>query len=298
MKDLLTKTFPDFIFKFDEPMKHYTYTKLGGNAECLFFPRNEEELSSVFSLSYEQNIPTFILGNGSNLIIKDGGIKGIVVSTLKLDTIHLENNTIIAQCGSKIIDVSFFASSNSLTGLEFSCGIPGTTGGAVFMNAGAYGGETKDVLDKVKAIDKKGRISIVKKEDLHLEYRHSVFQENELFIYEAYFELLPGDEAKSLEKMNHLNDLRHNSQPLEFPSCGSVFKRPTGFYAGKLIQDSNLQGYSIGGAEVSMKHAGFVINRDNAEARDYIAVIEHIQKTVQNNFNVQLEREVKIVGEN
>jgi UDP-N-acetylmuramate dehydrogenase len=279
-------------------MKQYTYTKLGGNAECLFFPRNEEELSLIFSYAYEHQIPTFILGNGSNLIIKDGGIKGIVISTLNLNTINIDGNTVIAQSGSKIIDVSFFAADHSMTGLEFSCGIPGTTGGAVFMNAGAYGGETKDVLYKVKTIDKKGHISFIEKADLQLEYRHSVFQENELFIFEAYFELLPGNKLNSLEKMEHLNDLRNNSQPLEYPSCGSVFKRPTGFYAGKLIQDSNLQGYTIGGAEVSMKHAGFVINRDNAEARDYIAVIEHIQKTVQNNFNVQLEREVKIVGEN
>jgi UDP-N-acetylmuramate dehydrogenase len=289
-------TFPKFNFLFDEPMSKHTYTQLGGNADCLFFPNDENELSSLLSFSNIHEIPIFILGNGSNLIIRDGGIQGIIISTINLNSIKLNDTTISAECGSKIIDVSFFAADHSLTGLEFACGIPGTTGGAVFMNAGAYGGETKTVLERVKALDMKGNVHYFSRDELDLEYRHSVFQNNDLFILESFFSLEIGNKEQILEKMVHLNELRRNSQPLEFPSCGSVFKRPVGYYAGKLIQESELQGFSIGGAEVSMKHAGFVVNKANANSSEYISVIEHIQKTVLEKFDVQLEREVKIVG--
>ncbi|MBS4208661.1 UDP-N-acetylmuramate dehydrogenase [Bacillus sp. FJAT-50079] len=298
MKETLLKLFPDLTFKFDEPLEHYTYTKLGGKAECLFIPKNEQELQKVLAYTYENEIPVFVLGNGSNIIVRDGGMKGIVVSTLRLERIEIDENTIMAESGSKIIDVSFFAQEQGLTGLEFACGIPGSTGGAVFMNAGAYGGETKDVLQKVKVMNLKGEIFFMDAEELELGYRHSIIQEKQYLVLAAYFSLKEGNKEESLAKMNHLNELRRNSQPLEYPSCGSVFKRPPGMFAGKLIQDSKLQGCTIGGAQVSKKHAGFIVNIDNSTATDYISLIRHVQKTVKEKFDVELETEVRIIGEN
>lgn len=297
MKEILIKKFPDFIFKFEEPLGHYTYTKLGGKAECIFFPENENQLKQLLSYTCTKDIPIFVLGNGSNLIIRDGGLKGIVISTSHLNRIERDGNRIIAESGSKIIDVSFYAAEHSLTGLEFACGIPGSTGGAVFMNAGAYGGETKDVLEKVKVMDFTGHDFFMDASELNLGYRHSLIQEKQYIVLEAYFSLELGNKEESLAKMTHLNELRSNSQPLEYPSCGSVFKRPPGMYAGKLIQDSNLQGCTIGGAQVSKKHAGFIVNINRSTATDYISLIRHVQKTVKHKYDVDLETEVRIIGE-
>jgi len=297
LKDLLKKAFPTYNFKFDEPLQNYTYTKLGGKAECFFTPETEEQLQAVLQFATQQEIPIFVLGNGSNLIIRDGGMKGLIISTALFDQIEMDGHTLIAGSGSKIIEVSFYAAEHSYTGLEFACGIPGSTGGAVFMNAGAYGGETKDVLAKVKVMDFSGNIFFLEAEELQLDYRYSVIQDKEYIVLAAYFALEKGDKAESLEKMEHLNTLRRNAQPLEYPSCGSVFKRPPGYFAGKLIQDSKLQGHTIGGAQVSKKHAGFIVNVDQSTATDYIALIRHVQKTVKENFDVNLETEVRIIGE-
>jgi UDP-N-acetylmuramate dehydrogenase len=282
--------------KRNEPLKNYTYTKMGGNADILVIPNDYKQVADTVKYANKHHIPYMVLGNGSNLIIRDGGVQGIVILLTDLNQISCSNHVITAQSGARIIDVSRYALDYSLTGLEFACGIPGTVGGAVFMNAGAYGGEIKDVLESVKVVDKEGNIIELSASDLDLSYRKSNVAENGYIVLEATFQLSPGDAKLIKEKMDELTFLRESKQPLEYPSCGSVFKRPPGYFAGKLIQDSKLQGVSIGDAEVSKKHAGFIINKGNATAKEYIALIEHVQKTVKENFGVELEREVRIIG--
>ena len=283
--------------KENEPLREYLYTKMGGKADYLVLPNRYEQVAETVKYAKQNNIPFTVLGNGSNLIIRDGGIRGIVMLLTELNQITCENNEIVAQCGATIIDVSRRALQESLTGLEFACGIPGTVGGAVYMNAGAYGGEIKDVLDHVIVVDENGELKKVEAKDLDLSYRTSNIPEKGYIVLEATFKLQEGEQEQIKAKMDDLTFQRESKQPLEYPSCGSVFKRPPGYYAGKLIQDSNLQGVSIGDAEVSKKHAGFIINKGNATASDYIALIEHVQKTVKENFGVELEREVRIIGE-
>ncbi|GAE93507.1 UDP-N-acetylenolpyruvoylglucosamine reductase [Gracilibacillus boraciitolerans JCM 21714] len=243
------------------------------------------------------NIPFTLLGNGSNVIVRDGGIRGIVLSLKRFLNVRREGNKVIAESGARIIDASRFALQESLTGLEFSCGIPGTVGGALYMNAGAYGGEVKDCLESALVVDSKGDILRVAAEDLNLEYRTSNIAKKGYIVIEATFALQIGKHEEIKAIMDDLTYKRESKQPLEYPSCGSVFKRPPGYFAGKLIQDSDLQGKGIGGAEVSTKHAGFIVNKNQATATDYISVIEMVQKTVKYKFNVNLEREVRILGE-
>jgi len=254
-------------------------------------------VQGLIKFAKTNHIPLTLIGNGSNLIVRDGGIRGIVMSLTKFNKITVDGNYLIAQSGAGIIEASQEALKAGLTGLEFACGIPGTVGGALYMNAGAYGGEIKDVLDHALVIDKDGNFVKRKAEDFGFSYRYSNISKNGDIVLEAVFRLKPGkyEEIKAL--MDDLTERRRAKQPLEYPSCGSVFKRPKGYYAGKLIQDSGLQGFRIGGAEVSKKHAGFIVNVDNATASDYIRVIEHVQKTVKEKFNVTLETEVKIIGE-
>ncbi|MBX0357439.1 UDP-N-acetylmuramate dehydrogenase [Halobacillus sp. Nhm2S1] len=283
--------------KVDEMLKDHLYTKLGGKADFFITPTSYEEIQSVVKLSNEDNIPFTLLGNGSNLIIKDGGIRGIVINLKHLDTIYSEGNTVVAQSGARIIDASRYALDKNLSGLEFACGIPGTVGGALYMNAGAYGGEIKDVLDYAYVVDKHGNLVKRLASELDLDYRTSNIPDNGDIVVEATFHLKPAPYEDIKEVMDDLTYKRESKQPLEYPSCGSVFKRPPGYFAGKLIQDSDLQGTNIGGAEVSKKHAGFIINKDNATTSDYISLIEHVQKTVKEKFGVDLEREVRIIGD-
>jgi len=238
-----------------------------------------------------------MLGNGSNLIVKDGGIRGIVLHLHHLSSISLSDTKVIAQSGATIINTSRFALEHSLSGLEFSCGIPGSVGGALYMNAGAYGGEISDVLEETVVLTKEGQLLTLKREDLELTYRHSSIATNGYYVLEATFALKKENYDHIKSKMDELTFLRESKQTLEYPSCGSVFKRPPGLFAGKLIQDSGLQGKRIGGAEVSMKHAGFIVNVDNATATDYLKLIRFVQNTVKEKFNVELETEVKIIGE-
>ncbi|QAS53784.1 UDP-N-acetylmuramate dehydrogenase [Halobacillus litoralis] len=283
--------------KVDEVLKDHLYTKLGGKADFFITPTSYKEIQNVVKLSNEDDIPFTLLGNGSNLIIKDGGIRGIVINLKHLDDISSDGNTIVAQSGARIIDTSRYALKKHLSGLEFACGIPGTVGGALYMNAGAYGGEIKDVLDYAYVVDKQGNLVKRLASDFELDYRTSNIPDNGDIVLEATFNLKPTsyDEIKAV--MDDLTFKRESKQPLEYPSCGSVFKRPPGYFAGKLIQDSELQGTNIGGAEVSKKHAGFIVNKDNASTTDYISLIEHVQKTVKEKFGVVLEREVRIIGE-
>ncbi|CQR48311.1 UDP-N-acetylenolpyruvoylglucosamine reductase [Paraliobacillus sp. PM-2] len=281
----------------DEPLKHYLYTKLGGKADFFVTPASIEEVQAIIQYANRAKIPFTLLGNGSNLIVRDGGIRGIVMSPKRFTSIRRDGNTLIAESGARIIDVSYRALDEKLTGLEFACGIPGTVGGALYMNAGAYGGEVKDCLEKAVVVDPSGTLLTLEASQLDLSYRSSNIPEKGYIVLEAHFRLEPGEEKEIKAVMDELTYKRESKQPLEYPSCGSVFKRPPGYFAGKLIQDSELQGKGIGGAEVSTKHAGFIVNKNNATASDYIAVIEMVQRTVKEKFGVELEREVRIIGE-
>ncbi|MGN1401768.1 MAG: UDP-N-acetylmuramate dehydrogenase [Bacillus sp. (in: firmicutes)] len=283
--------------KIEEPLKKYTYTKTGGKADILILPDTYDEVKETVIFAKEADIPLTILGNGSNLIIKDGGIRGLTMILTKMAGITAEGDRIHAQCGSAIIEVSRTALAEGLTGLEFACGIPGSTGGALFMNAGAYGGEVKDVLESAKVLDEDGNLLELTKDEFDFGYRSSVFSKKNYCVLEGTFLCEKGNPSAIKAKMDELTHLRETKQPLEYPSCGSVFKRPPNHFAGKLIQDSGLQGHRIGGVEVSTKHAGFMVNVDNGTASDYIALIEHVQKTVKDKFCVDLETEVRIIGE-
>ncbi|MFX4304473.1 UDP-N-acetylmuramate dehydrogenase [Exiguobacterium sp. A1_3_1] len=281
----------------NEPLKYHTYTKMGGIADLFIIPTSYEETAFVVRYAYEQGIPLTLLGNGSNLVVRDGGIRGIVLSFEKLTDISVEGHELVAQSGAAIIEASRVAYAHQLSGLEFACGIPGTIGGALIMNAGAYGGEVKDCLHSATVLTRQGELLNISHDELELGYRTSCFSKKEYIILEGRFALTEGDPALIKEVMDDLTHKRETKQPLEYPSCGSVFKRPEGYFAGKLIQDSNLQGTRIGGAEVSKKHAGFIVNVENASASDYIALIRHVQETVQEKFGILLETEVKIIGE-
>lgn len=281
----------------DKPLKSYTYTRLGGNADYFVTPETYEQVQGIVKLARKENEAFTLLGNGSNLIIKDGGIRGIVMYLGKLNEITSSGKVLTAQSGAKIINVSRRALAETLTGLEFACGIPGSVGGALYMNAGAYGGEIKDVLYSAVIVNREGELHTVLAEELNLDYRTSNISEQGWIVLEATFHLQEGNPDLIKAKMDELTFLRESKQPLEYPSCGSVFKRPPGYFAGKLIQDSGLQGKQIGGAQVSLKHAGFIVNVDNSTAGEYISLIQHVQKVVKENFGVQLEREVRIIGE-
>nr|WP_175476826.1 UDP-N-acetylmuramate dehydrogenase [Virgibacillus subterraneus] len=281
----------------NEHLKNHTYTRLGGMADFFVTPETYEQVKQIVKLSIKDDIPFTLLGNGSNLIVKDGGIRGIVLNLKQLTSIETTGTTIVAQSGARIIDVSREALSKRLTGLEFACGIPGSVGGALFMNAGAYGGEIKDVLESAIVVDRNGDLYTLSAHDLDLEYRSSNIPEKGYIVLEATFSMEAGNYEEIKAVMDDLTFKRESKQPLEYPSCGSVFKRPPGYFAGKLIQDSGLQGKEIGGAQVSLKHAGFIVNKDGASAEEYIGLIHFVQDTVKDKFGVNLEREVKIIGE-
>ncbi|WP_420031285.1 UDP-N-acetylmuramate dehydrogenase [Virgibacillus halodenitrificans] len=281
----------------DEPLRNHTYTRLGGKADFLVTPETYEQVQEIVKLANHQEVKFTLLGNGSNLIVKDGGIRGIVMNLKKLTAIRIDETSIVAQSGARIIDVSREALKEELSGLEFACGIPGSVGGALFMNAGAYGGEIKDVLVSTKVVDRDGELLTLTAEELDLDYRTSNIPDNGYIVLEATFSLEKGEYKAIKAIMDDLTFKRESKQPLEYPSCGSVFKRPPGYFAGKLIQDSDLQGQQIGGAQVSEKHAGFIVNKSEATASEYIDLIHHVQATVKDKFGVTLEREVKIIGE-
>ncbi|MEK4188729.1 UDP-N-acetylmuramate dehydrogenase [Paenibacillus sp. FSL L8-0494] len=285
------------IVKSHENLKDHVYTKMGGKADILAAPATYDEIQKIVTYAEQNGITLTVLGNGSNVIIRDGGVRGIVLQTAGLTEMGIRDNLLYAQCGAKIIDVSRYALGKELTGLEFACGIPGTVGGALYMNAGAYGGEIKDVLHSALAINKNGQLVTLQGDELQWGYRKSVFASGEYIVLEAKFVMTSGDVLTIKAKMDELTYLRESKQPLEYPSCGSVFKRPPGRFAGQLIQESGLQGTRIGGAEVSKKHAGFIVNADNATASDYIGLIHHVRATVKDKFGVELETEVEIIGE-
>lgn len=293
---LLKEAHPNLNIKFNHALSDYSYTKTGGEADVIAFPKSKDEVKQIIDWAKEFDAPLTILGNLSNLIVKDGGIRGIVMILTDMNAISVDGHYIYAESGAGIIEVSREAYRHSLTGLEFACGIPGSVGGAVFMNAGAYEGEITDINVKIEAINREGQFLTYTNEDAEFAYRHSIFQENDNIILGVSFELQPGDQEAIKGKMDHLTELRESKQPLEYPSCGSVFKRPVGYFTGKLIQDAGLQGHRIGGVEISRKHAGFIINVGGATATDYVEMIEYIQETIWNLNSVRLETEVRIIG--
>lgn len=281
----------------DEPLNKYTKTRLGGKADVVVAPATIEEVQATVTYGYENNIPILLLGNGSNMVVRDGGVRGIVLYMANFNKIELKENTMIADAGAHIIDASKAAAKACLSGLEFACGIPGSIGGAMAMNAGAYGGEIKDIITKATVMDKTGKVFVLSKEELELGYRKSIITEKGYYVLSAEFELTPGVQCDIDSTVADLTFQRESKQPLEYPSAGSVFKRPPGYFAGKLIQDSGLQGKGFGGAEVSTKHAGFIINKKDATAADYIQTIQMVKDEVKKKFGIDLEMEVKIVGE-
>ncbi|KAA0948460.1 UDP-N-acetylmuramate dehydrogenase [Sporosarcina sp. ANT_H38] len=281
----------------DEPLCKYTMTKLGGAADLLVIPGTIDETETVVSYAYNNEIPLLLLGNGSNMVVRDGGVRGIVLHLSQLNAISIEGSLVHAEAGALIIDVSKHAAADALSGIEFACGIPGSIGGAMAMNAGAYGGEIKDIVVHATVLTKTGERLVLSKEELELGYRKSIISREGYYVLSADFQLMQGDPDVINEKVADLTFQRVSKQPLEYPSAGSVFKRPPGYFAGKLIQDCGLQGKGHGGAEVSLKHAGFIINKSNATASDYIETINMVKAEVKKKFNVDLELEVKIVGE-
>lgn len=280
------------------PLSRFTFTKTGGPAQYLAFPKNLNELELLVDTVKENNIPLTVIGNASNLIIRDGGISGLVLILTKMDTIVANKDaaTVTADAGARIIDTSEAACEAGLSGLEFAAGIPGSVGGAVFMNAGAYGGETEFVIKSVRVLTRAGEFKTYTHDEMEFGYRHSVVQETEDIVVSATFGLEPGDKWAIKAKMEYFNGLRRAKQPLEYPSCGSVFKRPAGYFVGPMIIKAGLQGKRIGGAEDSMKHAGFIVNVGGATATDYLDLIHLIQKTIKKDFGIDLQTEVRIIG--
>ena len=288
--------FPKIKILAAEPLAKYTNTKTGGPAECLAFPKNVAEIKSLLVFAKENQVAVTVIGNASNLIVKEGGILGLVIILTDMNEIKVEGNFILAQAGASLIKTTQVAYQAGLTGLEFAAGIPGSIGGAIFMNAGAYDGEIKDVVKSVEVITRDGQLKTYQNNELHFAYRHSRLQEEDDIVLQATFSLRAGDRYAIRNRMEELNFLRASKQPLEYPSCGSVFKRPVGHFTGKLICDAGLQGYQSGRAQVSKKHAGFIVNVDHATASDYLDVIHHIQAEIKAKFDVDLETEVRIIG--
>lgn len=282
----------------DEMMSRHTSFRIGGPCDFFLKPQNINELKDVLHICHEYELPVFILGNGSNLLITDKGIRGVVIEVFKnFSEITIKDRTITAGAGILLSTLANKAAKNHLSGLEFASGIPGTLGGAVFMNAGAYGGEMKQVVTNVTVVSKNGELRDLKADELEFGYRHSAIQEMDSIVVSATMELHKGELTSIKEMMSDLNGRRKDKQPLDMPSAGSTFKRPEGYYAGKLIMDAGLRGYSIGDAQVSEKHCGFVVNKGSASFEDVYALINYIKNTVFEKFGVELTREVKIVGE-
>ncbi|HPD01711.1 MAG TPA: UDP-N-acetylmuramate dehydrogenase [Acetivibrio sp.] len=284
--------------KVDEPMKMHTSFRVGGPADILVTPVSVSQLSEILKLCKRENVPILVMGNGTNLIVSDNGIRGVVIKIYdNMNGCSVENDTIRAYGGILLSKLSSVALENGLTGLEFASGIPGTLGGAVAMNAGAYGGEMKDIVFETEYMDKDGELKVLRNEEHEFGYRTSFIQKQSGMVIRSVLKLRKGNKDDIKALMRDLTKRRQAKQPLDMPSAGSIFKRPEGYFAGKLIEDSGLRGYQIGGAQVSDKHCGFIVNTGNATARDIINLIKHVQATVKMKFGVEMQTEVKIIGE-
>ena len=293
----LKKFVPEENICLQEPMADHTTFRIGGPADCFLQPENEEQLIQVQRYLGKVGLPFFVLGNGSNLLVSDAGYRGVIIQVgRKMSAIEVEGCTIKAQAGATLAQVAKAALEHGLTGLEFASGIPGTVGGGVVMNAGAYDGELSQVVARVHVVNSEGEIMELDNETMEFGYRTSAIKNTSLAITEVQFELSEGDKEQSREKMEDYTSRRREKQPLEYPSAGSTFKRPKGFFAGKLIMDAGLRGYQKGGARVSDKHCGFVINTGDATAEDVRNVIREVQERVKEKFHVTLETEVIFLG--
>ena len=281
-----------------EPMGKHTTFRIGGPADLFVAPENTDEIKKLIAICKEEEVPYFILGNGSNLLVSDKGYRGVIIQLYRsFGQITLKENEIHAQAGALLSGIAAMAREASLTGFEFAGGIPGTLGGAVVMNAGAYGGEMKDVLKEVTVLTPEGEVVTLQARELQMGYRTSIIKESDYIVLEAVISLKKGDQDEIKSRMQELAGMRSSKQPLSYPSAGSTFKRPEGYFAGKLIMDSGLRGYQVGGAQVSEKHCGFVINTGNATAKDVTTLMADVQRIVMEKFGVKLEPEVKFLGE-
>ena len=282
----------------NEPMASHTTFRIGGPADYFVMPETVEELRDILALCKEEGLPYFILGNGSNLLVGDKGFRGVVIQLYKnFDGLSIEGTRVTAKSGAMLIRVAKEAGKAGLTGLEFASGIPGTIGGAMVMNAGAYGGEMKDVVTAVTVLTKDGEIKTLTGSEMNFRYRGSVVEDEGYIVLEAVIELKIGNLEEIQARIEELSLQRKTKQPIEYPSAGSTFKRPEGYFAGKLIQDTNLRGYQVGGAQVSEKHCGFVINAGGATAADVMQLMQDVSDKVNAQFGVTLEPEVKRIGE-
>lgn len=281
----------------EEPMKKHTTFRVGGPADVLVQP-DETALAAILALCRQYYVPYSFIGNGSNLLVGDKGIRGVVIEmTDPMGNIEVDGTQITAQAGAMLSKIANTAASNGLGGMEFAAGIPGSVGGAVVMNAGAYGGEMKDIIEKVYVLDENGAQLELDRDALDFGYRHSCIPKKKYIVTKVVLDLVPRDEAEIRSEMKELNEKRAEKQPLQYPSAGSTFKRPEGYFAGKLIMDAGLRGYQVGGAQVSEKHCGFVINKGDATAADICQLMQDVSDKVQAQFGVVLEPEVKMIGE-
>lgn len=285
--------------KFDEPMRNHTTIKVGGNADVLVIPTTEQDIINVLKFAKENDIPVTVIGNGSKLLVRDKGIRGIVIKiSSKFSDYKIDGENITACAGMSMPKLSRLVMKEGLSGLEFACGIPGVLGGGIRMNAGAYGSEISNILVRTKYIDDELNIKVLEHADHKFSYRYSYFKEHPSFvIISAELKLQRKDIKDIKEKMEQNSNSRKEKQPLEYPNAGSTFKRPEGFYVGTMIEELGLKGYRIGDAEISTKHAGFIVNRGNAKAQDIISLIEYSKQKVYEKYGVKLENEIEIIGE-
>ncbi|MCB5569821.1 UDP-N-acetylmuramate dehydrogenase [Mediterraneibacter faecis] len=294
---LCTITKQENVMK-DEPMKKHTTFRIGGPADYFVTPESKEEIQAIVELCKKEEIPYSLIGNGSNLLVGDKGYRGVILQIFKkMNQIRVEENKIYAGAGALLSKIAATALSESLTGFEFAAGIPGTLGGAVRMNAGAYGGEMKQVLESVEVMTADGEFLTIPVEEMGLAYRTSVVEQKNYIVLEAVISLEKGNPEKIKEVMDDLKEKRVTKQPLEYASAGSTFKRPEGYFAGKLIEDAGLRGFRVGDAQVSEKHCGFVINRGNASAAEVMELMRQVEDRVEENSGVRLEAEVRRIGE-
>lgn len=282
----------------DEPMSKHISFRVGGPADILVKPSSEDQIKDILTFAKKENIPYLIIGNGSNLLVRDGGIRGIVIKIAEnFNDFSIEGTTVTAQSGAMLSFMGKAIMRNNLTGFEFAAGIPGTLGGAIAMNAGAYGGEMKDIVKSVRLIDSQGNIVELSNEEMQFAYRKSILSKEEYIVLSAVMELKEGNYEEIRDIMKDLTNKRVTKQPLNLPSAGSTFKRPEGYFAAKLIEDCGLKGLTLRGAQVSDKHCGFVVNLGGAQAKDILDLIYVVKSTVYSKFGIMLEEEVKILGE-
>jgi UDP-N-acetylmuramate dehydrogenase len=294
----LAKELSASILLRNEPMSKHTSFRIGGPADILIMPGTIDDIKTIFQICDEEKVETLVMGNGSNLLVRDKGIRGVVIKIAdNMSDVKIDNERVVAQAGVLLSKLSKLVVEKSLKGFEFASGIPGTLGGAVTMNAGAYGGEMKDVIIEAKVMDGNREIHTLTNRELDFGYRSSIIQRKGFLVLDVTMELEKGNPAEIKEIIRDFTNRRTTKQPLHLPSAGSTFKRPQGYFAGKLIEDAGLKGVRVGGAQVSELHSGFIVNVDHATAEDVLNLIGLIQKTVRDKYNAELQPEVRIVGE-